>query len=213
MLFTLAQNKTFLYVSRSKGTQCSDQVIFLLSTRESCRFSHPPLIDVNWLHETQSILWLTNPVLTFALLFIVGPIILQILFRKSQNMIKSSEQWYDYTLPEWLADVTDLVNISNACTHWRSSIGRGQTIVWVHGRTCAGSVGGSNYRLVVNGCNRSVSFMSAGRGRREAMQLLCARLDVNQRLITRKHSLRKRGRGDWIQLIQDRCVRWVLWTR
>lgn len=55
-------------------------------------------------------------------------------FRKLQNLIKSSEQWYacPTTLPEWLADMTDLVNIANACTHWRSSIGRGKPIVWVH---------------------------------------------------------------------------------
>jgi hypothetical protein len=39
------------------------------------------------------------------------------------------------------------------------------------------------------------------------------RLDADERIIW-KHSIRKRGGGgenaDWIQLIQDRCLRWGL---
>jgi hypothetical protein len=49
--------------------------------------SYPPLIGIHWFHETSSIRdsLVKEPVLTFALLFIVGPIISLILSEKLQN--------------------------------------------------------------------------------------------------------------------------------
>jgi hypothetical protein len=37
------------------------------------------------------------------------------------------------TLPEWLAEVTDLVNMASERDHFRSSIDRRTKIVWVFG--------------------------------------------------------------------------------
>jgi hypothetical protein len=58
-----------------------------------CGYCHLPLIDIIGFmkHCRLAIHWLTNPVLTTALLFIVGTIISLILFKKLQNMSKSSE--------------------------------------------------------------------------------------------------------------------------
>jgi hypothetical protein len=64
------------------------------------------------------------------LLLIVGRTISLILFTKFQNVIENSERWYDWTatLPKWLTEVTKLVKIVNARSHWQSSIGRGMTV-------------------------------------------------------------------------------------
>jgi hypothetical protein len=53
----------------------------------------PPLIDVNWFHETLSIeiRRLTNPVLESVLLFIVGSIISPIVFKNLKNVVKNRE--------------------------------------------------------------------------------------------------------------------------
>jgi hypothetical protein len=48
-------------------------------------------------------------------------------------MITDDEKWHDCitTLPEWLADVGEIVNIASAHAHLRPSIDRGTTNVWV----------------------------------------------------------------------------------
>jgi hypothetical protein len=48
-------------------------------------------------------------------------------------VIKNSEHQEDCTTapPEWLADVTVLVNIASAHAHWLSSIDWGTKIEWV----------------------------------------------------------------------------------
>jgi hypothetical protein len=58
---------------------------------------------------------LASAILTFALLFFVGSISSLTLFKKLENVIKSSENWSDFTttLPELLASVTELVNIGD----------------------------------------------------------------------------------------------------
>jgi hypothetical protein len=54
-------------------------------------------------------------------------------------------------LPEWVADVSELVNIANARAHWPSSIYGGMTIVFGI-LTYYGGVDGSNRPLAGNNC-------------------------------------------------------------
>jgi hypothetical protein len=49
------------------------------------------------------------------------------------------------TLPELLADVTELVNVASARAHWQSSIDMGTTIVWVFGHVVGVSMDGIVY--------------------------------------------------------------------
>jgi hypothetical protein len=50
--------------------------------------------------------FLTNPILTFALLFILGPIIPQMLLKKCK--IWQKNVIIDITVPEWVVEVTEL---------------------------------------------------------------------------------------------------------
>jgi hypothetical protein len=63
-----------------------------------------------------------NLILTFALLFIVQPIIL---FKKLTKCVKKAMNISKFALsvlPEWVADVTQLADIANVFTHWQSSV-------------------------------------------------------------------------------------------
>jgi hypothetical protein len=59
-----------------------------MSQKKAINYSHPPLLDVDWFQETSSISdsLVNEPILAFYFLFIVGPIVSLILFRKLPNM-------------------------------------------------------------------------------------------------------------------------------
>jgi hypothetical protein len=119
----------------------------------SFQYSHPPLMVINWFHETSSIINSSDhePSFNICFAFHFRAKISLILFRKFQNVTENSEQWQDCTTrpPEWLVDLTDLANIANAralAVNWPTnddSLG-----MWTYG----GCVVGSNRRLAGGDC-------------------------------------------------------------